>query len=219
MNIWPIALISYATNISNCGLVFPGDFNDFQTSNLLSRHNLKQLVQAPTRGSAILDLIITTLSNLYEAPQVLAPLGSSDQNIVTWSPDLMKSNPSLHTKSIKRLVRRGLVITRWCPSCWSYQHKFRAYTFYFGILLWGVELQYAIPRYLSEETYLRLNGWTIYILTIIVILNLFYLKDAVQSVCKQRLCLHVGIQNIELYSTTIYIFMILEYNKLSRHNN
>ena len=45
------------------------------------------------------------------------------------------------------------------------------------------------------------------------------LKDAVQSVCKQRLCLHFGIQNIEFYSTTIYIFMILEYNKLSRDNN
>jgi hypothetical protein len=47
----------------------------------------------------------------------------------------------------------------------------------------------------------------------------FCFKDAVQSVCKQRLCLHFGIQNIEFYSTTIYIFIILEYNKLSRHNN
>ena len=27
------------------------------------------------------------------------------------------------------------------------------------------------------------------------------------------------IQNIELYSTTIYIFMLLQYNKLSRYNN
>jgi hypothetical protein len=45
------------------------------------------------------------------------------------------------------------------------------------------------------------------------------LKDAIQSVCKQRLCLHFGIQNIEFYSTTIYIFMILEYNKLRRDNN
>jgi hypothetical protein len=48
---------------------------------------------------------------------------------------------------------------------------------------------------------------------------LYLFKDAVQSVCKQRLCLHFGIQNIEFYLTTIYIFMILEYNKLSRHNN
>jgi hypothetical protein len=38
-------------------------------------------------------------------------------------------------------------------------------------------------------------------------------------VCKQKLCLDFGIQNIEFYLTTIYIFMILEYNKLSRHNN
>jgi uncharacterized membrane protein len=33
-----------------------------------------------------------------------------------------------------------------------------------------------------------------------------YIKDAVQSVCKQRLCLHAGIQNIEFYSTTLFIF-------------
>jgi hypothetical protein len=51
------------------------------------------------------------------------------------------------------------------------------------------------------------------------IFTIFKLKDAVQSVCKQRLCLHFGIQNIEFYSTTIYIFMILEYNKLRRDNN
>jgi hypothetical protein len=46
------------------------------------------------------------------------------------------------------------------------------------------------------------------------------LKDARYSPCKQRLCLHFGIQNIEFYSTTIYIFMILAYHiKLSRDNN
>jgi hypothetical protein len=49
--------------------------------------------------------------------------------------------------------------------------------------------------------------------------NDYIIKGAVQSVCKQRLCLHFGIQNIEFYSTTIYIFMILEYNKLSTDNN
>jgi hypothetical protein len=42
-------------------------------------------------------------------------------------------------------------------------------------------------------------------------------NDAVQSVC----CLHFGIQNIEFYSTTDYICMILEYwyNKLRKDNN
>ena len=39
------------------------------------------------------------------------------------------------------------------------------------------------------------------------------LKGRVQSICKQSLCLHFGIKNIELYSTTIYIFMLLQYNK------
>ena len=67
----------------NCGLVLLGDFNDFDISNILSSHNLKQVVKIPTRGTAILDLIITNQPNLYEPPQVLAPLGSSDHNIVS----------------------------------------------------------------------------------------------------------------------------------------
>ena len=44
-------------------------------------------------------------------------------------------------------------------------------------------------------------------------------KGDLQSVCKQSLCLHFCVQNIELYSTTIYIFKLLEYNKWSRNNN
>jgi hypothetical protein len=43
--------------------------------------------------------------------------------------------------------------------------------------------------------------------------SLGYFKGALQSVCKQSLCLHFCVQNIELYSTTIYIFKLLEYNK------
>jgi hypothetical protein len=45
------------------------------------------------------------------------------------------------------------------------------------------------------------------------------LKGALQSVCKQSLCLHFCVQNIELYSTTVYIFKLLGYNELSRNNN
>ena len=90
----------------NCGLIFLGDFNDFQISNLLSRNNQKQLVLTPTRGLAILDLIITNLSDFYEAPQVIAPFGSSDHNVVTSSPGLIKLNSNLHTKLVKHLLRR-----------------------------------------------------------------------------------------------------------------
>ena len=90
----------------NCGLVLLGDFNDFDISNILSSHNLKQVVKVPTRGTAILDLIITNQPNLYEPPQVLAPLGSSDHNIVTWSPNLKNTNSQERTKFVKRSIRR-----------------------------------------------------------------------------------------------------------------
>ena len=90
----------------NCGLVLLGDFNDFDIANILSSHNLKQVVKVHTRGTAILDLIITNQPNLYEPPQVLAPLGSSDHNIVTWSPNLKNTNSQERTKSVKRCIRR-----------------------------------------------------------------------------------------------------------------
>ena len=41
----------------------------------------------------------------------------------------------------------------------------------------------------------------------------YFFKGVLQSVCKQSLCLHFCVQNIELYSTAIYIFKLLEYNK------
>ena len=78
------AKLSFQSFLSSLGLVLLGDSNDFDISNILSSHNLKQVVKVPTRGTAIFDLIITNQPNLYEPLQVLAPLGSSDHNIVTW---------------------------------------------------------------------------------------------------------------------------------------
>ena len=74
------------------GLVFVGDFNDFETGTLMSTLNVKQVVDKPTRGAAILDLIITNLHHLYQTPQILAPLGSSDHNIVYWDPSNDRTN-------------------------------------------------------------------------------------------------------------------------------
>ena len=46
------------------GLILLGDFNDLEiTTSLQTRRNLKQVVQAPTRGPSTLGLIITNLSN------------------------------------------------------------------------------------------------------------------------------------------------------------
>ena len=46
--------------------------------------------------------------------------------------------------------------------------------------------------------------------------NLFFAKC---MQLKMRYSPYVNKGFVEFYSTTIYIFMILEYNKVSRHNN
>ena len=86
------------------GLVLPSDFNDFDCSNLVSHHSLKQVLQQPTRNSAILDLIVTNLHNLYSSPTIHALLGSSDHNIVFWQPSLAHRQSPL-VNPPKRLVR------------------------------------------------------------------------------------------------------------------
>jgi hypothetical protein len=72
------------------GLVITGDFNDFETGTLMSSQNVKQVVDKPARETAILDLIITNLHQLCQCPHILAPLGSSDHNIVHWHPSDVK---------------------------------------------------------------------------------------------------------------------------------
>ena len=73
----------------------------------MSSLNVKQIVDKPTRGAAILDLIITNLHQLYQSPHIRAPLGSSDQYIVYWHPSNDRVNEEKHqVKSTKQLVRR-----------------------------------------------------------------------------------------------------------------
>lgn len=86
------------------GLVLLGDFNDFDCSNLVTHHSLKQVVQQPTRDSAILDLILTNMHNLCSSPTTHAPLGSSDHNIILWHPSQVH-RPSPGVKSTQRLMR------------------------------------------------------------------------------------------------------------------
>ena len=89
----------------DCGIVLLGDFNDFNISNLLACHSLKQVVDQPTRGTSILDLIITNLFHLYEKSHVLAPLGTSDHNSVRWSPRVNLRSKNHSQGTAKRPVR------------------------------------------------------------------------------------------------------------------
>ena len=74
-------------------------------SDIISSHDLKQIVQQPTRGEAILDLIITNLDSFYFPPQVSSPLGSSDHNSILWSPCNYNYN-NVNNKCLRRPVRR-----------------------------------------------------------------------------------------------------------------
>ena len=71
----------------HCSVIITGDFNNLDMSDVMTHHNLKQVVRDPTRGSNILDLIITNLSHLYSPPVITVPIGTSDHNTVEWNAD------------------------------------------------------------------------------------------------------------------------------------
>ena len=73
-----------------CGILFSGDFNRLNFNCLLNQFRLKQLVRKPTRGSKILDLILTNMSQAYDKQFVdIYPLfGLSDHNAILLYPKL-----------------------------------------------------------------------------------------------------------------------------------
>ena len=64
------------TTHTDCGVVPLGDFNWLDIFELLIHQNLKHIV-GPN---------LTNLNELYNEPTVIAPLGTSDHNIVKWTP-------------------------------------------------------------------------------------------------------------------------------------
>ena len=73
------------TTHPDCGVVLLSDFNRLDICDLLIHQNLKQTVRTPTRGEHVLDLIVTNLHELYNEPSIIAPLGTSDHNVVKWT--------------------------------------------------------------------------------------------------------------------------------------
>ena len=69
-------------------IILGGDFNPtnngFQQKCLERHGNLKQTVMQPTRDTNILDLIFTDMA---ETPVILAPLSTSDHNVIIWKSD------------------------------------------------------------------------------------------------------------------------------------
>lgn len=63
-----------------------GDLNQLKVGTLCNSFKLKQIVDRATRGSAILDKILTNLPELYSSPQVTSHLGKSDHQMVVAKP-------------------------------------------------------------------------------------------------------------------------------------
>ncbi|KAK2571005.1 hypothetical protein P5673_003541 [Acropora cervicornis] len=86
-----------------CGILLCGDFNRLKVNRLAAQFTLRQLVNKPTRGDQILDLVLTNQPDLYNknSVQILLPFGLSDQNVVFVHPTTHapREGPSRRTLS------------------------------------------------------------------------------------------------------------------------
>ena len=89
------------TSKSQAGIMILCDFNRTNIRPLCLGSCLTQVVNKPTRGDAILDLIITNLNDLYYTPNVTSPIGRSYHSCVSWFP---KSSRPINMK-VKRNIQ------------------------------------------------------------------------------------------------------------------
>ena len=93
----------------NAGIFLVGDFNRFNFRSVSNNFNLRQLVKAPTRANAILDLILTNLFDHYHKPEILAGIGLSDHKSIFIRP-LMQVKKGKAKVVYKRSVKPHMKI-------------------------------------------------------------------------------------------------------------
>ena len=89
----------------DCGIIIAGDFNKLNIARIKNGFGLKQIVQFPTRGQSVLDLVLTNSASLYDAPKKIPPFGLSDHYCVMVHPnrrqDLPSQKVSLKSRDLK----------------------------------------------------------------------------------------------------------------------
>lgn len=72
----------------NYSVIFLGDFNRVNPASLDINFSVKNVVNIPTRGDAILDLVLIpeNIIEYYEPPSSMPPIGLSDHNVVSVLP-------------------------------------------------------------------------------------------------------------------------------------
>lgn len=101
----------------NAGIFLVGDFNRFNFRILSNNFNLRQLVKAPTRGSATLDLILTNLCEHYRKPDILPGIGLSDHKSIIIRPLIQVKKEKakvVYRRSVQTYMKDGF--GRWLMS-------------------------------------------------------------------------------------------------------
>ncbi|KAK2176108.1 hypothetical protein NP493_682g00000 [Ridgeia piscesae] len=108
-----------------------GDVNKMKDSHLKRNHNLKHIVDLPSRGNAVLYNIYTNVSNFYQCPVICAPIGLSDHKVVVCilspsskytSPDVSCTPSRSHKPRDRARFEGALQTTSWetlfrLPTC------------------------------------------------------------------------------------------------------
>ena len=66
----------------------------------------------PTRDTSTLDLIFTDMVEYYEIPAILAPLSTSDHNVINWKSKCNIAGKGNLTKIKVRQFRQQLLVLR-----------------------------------------------------------------------------------------------------------
>ena len=91
---------SVLEDFPSAGVFVISDFNKMKLNLLCSRFNLKKVVRSPTRGTNVLNQIITNMSELYNEVAHLPPIGRSDHQCLLYHP-----NAKENIKPCSRKVR------------------------------------------------------------------------------------------------------------------
>ena len=80
------------SDLPTARIIVAGDVNHLPIKDLICQHNLQQLVNKPTRGERVLDVVLTNCPHLWRQPKVFKGLVRSDHMAILVSP-VTRSKP------------------------------------------------------------------------------------------------------------------------------
>ncbi len=89
-------------NYQQAAIVILGETNKYKSETICSRHGLKLIVAGATRKASQLDSIFTNISSMYQTPEHLPPVGSSDHQTILLNAGNWPTKPIKHIFCRKR---------------------------------------------------------------------------------------------------------------------